>query len=554
MVFPAALGHGALTVAMPGSADEDAAWSASPPSSYGTPPPPRALKSALKQPSSSNLRVAEEFSNGASPSPDPLKKRVTIASNSRNQIHLFQRSPADAGERWEAEAEDESLSRYAGRASTDPGDGEFLVDSLGSEEALMEVLRRASQPAAQGARDAGMWDALAYSGELGGAKAGGSGWGVGGWRRAQQPAKDAFERDDEYEEEYYEEEEEEEKEEEGRRRVSSAFPASPWASASAGAALTLGWMASSSALILVNHRLMVRAGFGFPLALTALGQGASGAAGWAMHHLGWARVRDLPDSRVLVSALLPCALAFAATLFLGNAAYLGLSVAFLNMLKAATPAATLASGLALGTARLTPAVAVGTLLVAAGSVAATLQESAHAHSADAPFSYGALAMFAGSVVFEGLRVVLVERLLGGGKKGKRASHAGRAYSPVEVLAHLAPLTALLLAAGSAVFEGPELVGIGWRVAGQHWLLLLAGVALAFLTNVLCYGAIQASSSVAFKLAGCLKNVGVVAAGVAMGDVVTPRELQGYALSLLGFLVFLLGRLPARGPPGKDKRV
>ena len=62
-------------------------------------------------------------------------------------------------------------------------------------------------------------------------------------------------------------------------------------------------------------------------------------------------------------------------------------------------------------------------------------------------------------------------------------------------------------------------------------------------------------------AGCLKNVLVVWGGILQGDTITPRELQGYGIALLGFAMFSLSRLrggagqsrDAASPPVKSRR-
>lgn len=63
------------------------------------------------------------------------------------------------------------------------------------------------------------------------------------------------------------------------------------------------------------------------------------------------------------------------------------------------------------------------------------------------------------------------------------------------------------------------------------------VAASFLVNLTTLFAIQASSSTTFKVAGCLKNSLVVWAGATLGDRVTPAQVQGYLLSLLGFSLY-----------------
>lgn len=56
-------------------------------------------------------------------------------------------------------------------------------------------------------------------------------------------------------------------------------------------------------------------------------------------------------------------------------------------------------------------------------------------------------------------------------------------------------------------------------------------------NLTCYWAILATSATTFKVAGCLKNVAVVGASILAGDPVTTKELQGYAVSMVGFVAY-----------------
>lgn len=77
-------------------------------------------------------------------------------------------------------------------------------------------------------------------------------------------------------------------------------------------------------------------------------------------------------------------------------------------------------------------------------------------------------------------------------------------------------TALVLLAAGAAYEGPAMLaaaagggGGGLAlVAADPWFFLAAFAASA-LVNITCFVAIQTSSSLTFKVAGCVKNVAVV---------------------------------------------
>ncbi|KAI3438776.1 hypothetical protein D9Q98_001193 [Chlorella vulgaris] len=296
-----------------------------------------------------------------------------------------------------------------------------------------------------------------------------------------------------------------------------------------GLLFTLSWMLASSALIFLNKTLMVDLGFRFPFALTSMGQVSSMLLAWLASRAGVAPLRKAPSWHAVFTKLLPVSLGFAASLFLGNVAYLGLSVAFINIMKAATPMVTLAVGLALGLEQPSKLTLCGTALIAGGTAIATCSEAASGH-----FHWFSFLAFSFSVVFEGIRVVLTEKLLG---------QAGTKYNVMEALLYLGPITLLFLATGAYLFEwnqGLSTVGLA-IMATRPWDFAFATL-VSFLVNLFCYLAIKYVSATSFKVAGCLKNVLVVWGGIMQGDVVTIQELQGYSISLAGFLLFSASKL------------
>lgn len=82
----------------------------------------------------------------------------------------------------------------------------------------------------------------------------------------------------------------------------------------------------------------MHAGFPFPIALTMWHMGFSGLLAFACVRLGY--VPSVNMSReTYMKAIVPIGALFAGTLWLGNAAYLYLSVSFIQMLKALMPVA-----------------------------------------------------------------------------------------------------------------------------------------------------------------------------------------------------------------------
>ena len=141
----------------------------------------------------------------------------------------------------------------------------------------------------------------------------------------------------------------------------------------------LAWSAASAALVFMNKRLLVDAGFKYPFALTGAGQLVSAAAAVAASRSGLWRGRPIgPLPRpfgAAVAALGPSVLCSAATLYFGNAAYLTLSLTFIQMLKVLMPAFTLSAAAAAGLERPTPRLVSSVVLILVGSAAATAAEA-----------------------------------------------------------------------------------------------------------------------------------------------------------------------------------
>lgn len=67
---------------------------------------------------------------------------------------------------------------------------------------------------------------------------------------------------------------------------------------------------------------------------------------------------------------------------------------------------------------------------------------------------------------------------------------------------------------------------------------LKAFSMSCLVNLTSYMAIATTSSLTFKVAGCLKNLGVVWYGVVVHhDHVTKGHLFGYAVSIAGFVLY-----------------
>ncbi|KAI8476089.1 MAG: triose-phosphate transporter family-domain-containing protein [Monoraphidium minutum] len=316
-------------------------------------------------------------------------------------------------------------------------------------------------------------------------------------------------------------------------------------SAAAGMASTLAWMFVSSALIIANKRVYT-SGFPYPMFVTGLGQLASAAGGVVLIRLSGKRSRGLPPLGWLIPTLGPLWAVTFLTMWLGNAAYLHLSVAFIQIFKAMTPAVTLVLGTLAGQERLSFLLFASVMLIALGTGGATFVET----GAPSWSAVGA-ALFVGSSLTEAARVVGLQRLT--------STHH---FNNLEALVYVSLPAAALLFGGSLATEGTAALLLGGGRAGAAAALapvaseLAYAAALSFLVNLTSFAAISCTGSLTFKVAGCLKNLAVIWYSVAVShERVSPGQIAGYLVSVLGFLAYTAAKAAPRAeaaPQGKAK--
>lgn len=121
-------------------------------------------------------------------------------------------------------------------------------------------------------------------------------------------------------------------------------------------------------------------------------------------------------------------------------------------------------------------------------------------------------------------------------------HARR-YNSADVLVYMGVPCASMLIAASLMFERQRGLFHAFELllSTKPWAFLKAGL-MSSAVNLTSFLAISTTSSLTFKVSGCLKNLGVVWYGVVThGDVVTPRHMLGYAVSLAGFVIYSYSR-------------
>lgn len=278
------------------------------------------------------------------------------------------------------------------------------------------------------------------------------------------------------------------------------------------------WIFLSSCIILFNKHLLSEAGFPYPMTLVLCHMLfiTAAAAGWK--YAGWVEVPEV-SREDLIKRLVPIAACFALSISLGNYAYLYISVAFVQMLKATTPVAVLFVSFALGLEKPSCRLFVYIVLIATGILVACVS--------NVELHVVGLLVQCAAVVAEAVRLGLVQLTLNG-----RYS-----FSPVAFLYYIAPLCAAAMLVPWALIEMPAVArhhGAAFRRIGAP--LLLANASVAFLLNLATMALIKHTSALTLNVSGVFKDLLLISWSVLVsGAVVAPLQWAGYGVAMIGVL-------------------
>eukprot|EP01023_Acetabularia_acetabulum_P009341 TRINITY_DN14168_c0_g1_i1.p1 TRINITY_DN14168_c0_g1~~TRINITY_DN14168_c0_g1_i1.p1 ORF type:complete len:331 (+),score=43.39 TRINITY_DN14168_c0_g1_i1:124-1116(+) len=294
-----------------------------------------------------------------------------------------------------------------------------------------------------------------------------------------------------------------------------------------GVLATVAWMWVSSAMILYNKYIYSQ-GFVFPFMATAAGQAFSAAGGYTMYLMGVQTLRPVPSLNDYIFKLAPIGIAFAGTLYTGNVAYLYLSVSFIQILKGFTPGIVLLLTGIIGLEKASATLVAAILMIGGGTGFAVLVEQG-----TPSFNFFGFVLFLISSLTEAVRVVLVQVI-----------HQNDKFNTVESLIYISGPASICLFIISLIFEYEGMIEIGIPLVLKEPSAYFLAFGFSCLTSITCYYAIQFTSSLTFKVSGCMKNLAVVWVGVARGDVVSPSQILGYLVSMFGFFMYCNVKLQA----------
>ncbi|PNH09408.1 putative sugar phosphate/phosphate translocator [Tetrabaena socialis] len=275
------------------------------------------------------------------------------------------------------------------------------------------------------------------------------------------------------------------------------------------------WVFLSAIVIMLNKYVLAYAAFPFPIALTLTHMAFCSGLAFLLIKAGLVEAVHM-DTPTYIKTIVPIAALFSGTLWLGNAAYLYLSVAFIQMLKATMPVTVFTVGVFMGTEKYSGMYALNMVVVAIGVATASYGEL--------NFNLVGVLFQGGSIVTESFRLCLIQLLL---------QARGIKLNPVTTLYYIAPACFGFLCFPFTFIELPKMLNpeTEWRIPGG-WLLLSAFTAFAL--NMSVFMLIGRSSALTMNVAGVIKDWLLILLSVMLyRSPVATLQLCGYGVAFAG---------------------
>lgn len=279
------------------------------------------------------------------------------------------------------------------------------------------------------------------------------------------------------------------------------------------------WIVLSSSVIIYNNYLYNTLNFKYPVFLVTF-------------HLGFAAIgtrvlqrttnlldgaKDIRMSRdMFVKSILPIGLLFSGSLILSNTAYLYLSVAYIQMLKAFTPVAILLISWTFRLQEPNKKLAIIVVMISTGVALASHGEL--------KFNLFGFLTQAAAVAFESSRLVMIQILLHNLK-----------MDPLVSLHYYAPVCAVITGFFIPFTEG---LAPFYALRDLGAFILVTNASVAFLLNVAAVFLVGAASGLVLTLAGVFKDILLISGSVLIfGSIITPLQIFGYSIALGGLVLF-----------------
>ncbi|KAK9082031.1 hypothetical protein Syun_031491 [Stephania yunnanensis] len=283
----------------------------------------------------------------------------------------------------------------------------------------------------------------------------------------------------------------------------------------------LNYILLSSGVILYNKWVLSPKyfDFPFPITLTMIHMGFSGLVAFLLIRVFKVVSPVKMTSEIYLTCVIPISAFFASSLWFGNTAYLHISVAFIQMLKALMPVATFLMAVVCGTDKLRWDVFLNMVLVSVGVVVSSYGEI---HFNVIGTVYQVTGIFA-----EALRLVLTQVLL---------QKKGLTLNPITSLYYIAPCSFLFLFVPWYLLEKPVMQVA--QIQFNFWIFFSNALS-ALALNFSIFLVIGRTGAVTIRVAGVLKDWILIALSTVIfpESTITGLNITGYAIALCGVVMY-----------------
>lgn len=238
---------------------------------------------------------------------------------------------------------------------------------------------------------------------------------------------------------------------------------------------------------------------------------------------------------IYATSVIPIGAMFAMTLWLGNTAYLYISVAFAQMLKAVMPVAVFVLGVAAGLEVMSCRMLLIMSVISFGVVIASYGEIS--------INWIGVVYQMGGVVGEALRLIFMEILV---------KRKGIKLNPISIMYYVSPCSALCLLIPWIFLEKPKIdANATWNFPVS---VLMLNSLCTFALNLSVFLVISHTSALTIRVAGVVKDwVVVLLSALLFADTkLTGINLLGYGIAIAGVAAYNNHKLKKEACQGSSK--
>ncbi|GMN62230.1 hypothetical protein TIFTF001_031313 [Ficus carica] len=231
------------------------------------------------------------------------------------------------------------------------------------------------------------------------------------------------------------------------------------------------------------------------------------------------KVEEGMTPEIYATSVVPIGAMFAMTLWLGNTAYLYISVAFAQMLKAIMPVAVFILGVAAGLEVMSCRMLLIMSVISFGVLVASYGEI--------NINWIGVVYQMGGVVGEALRLIFMEIFV---------KRKGLKLNPISVMYYVSPCSAICLFIPWIFLEKPKIANGSWNFPP---LILALNSLCTFALNLSVFLVITHTSALTIRVAGVVKDwVVVLLSALLFADTkLTLINLLGYAIAIAGVAAY-----------------